>query len=59
MGKADRGDCFSAGFIYGLYQKHTTTDIIDFAVAAAVGKLYKAGDATMQRIEDVKTKNCQ
>lgn len=54
--KVGSGDCFMAGLIYGLNQKRTTKDIIDYAVAAAVGKLYEAGDATHQTIEEVKEK---
>jgi 2-dehydro-3-deoxygluconokinase len=51
--KVGSGDCFMAGLIYSLFQNHSTKDIIDFAVAAAVGKLYEAGDATRQTIEDI------
>lgn len=54
--KVGSGDCFMAGLIYGLYNKHSTKNIIDFAAAAAVGKLYEAGDSTQQTIEDVKRK---
>jgi len=58
MGKAvDRvgsGDCFMGGLIYGLYNKHAPQQVIDFAAAAAVGKLKEKGDATDQAIEDVK-----
>ncbi|MEY2918155.1 MAG: hypothetical protein RIS73_1869 [Bacteroidota bacterium] len=52
--KVGSGDCFMAGLIYGLYNQHNLKDIIDFAAAAAVGKLYEAGDATKQTIEKVK-----
>lgn len=54
--KVGSGDCFMAGLIYGLFHKHTPEDIIDFSVAAAVGKLYEAGDATQQTIEGIKLK---
>jgi 2-dehydro-3-deoxygluconokinase len=50
------GDCFMAGLIYGLSQQHSPQTIIDFAAAAAVGKLHEAGDATQQTIEDVESK---
>ncbi|MGZ5220682.1 MAG: PfkB family carbohydrate kinase [Chitinophagaceae bacterium] len=51
--KVGSGDCFMGGLIYGLYNKHSTKKIIDFAAAAAVGKLYERGDATRQTIEQV------
>ncbi len=47
------GDCCMAGLIYGLYHQHTPQNIIDFATAAAVGKLSEKGDATRQTVEDV------
>ncbi len=47
------GDCFMGGLIYGLSQNHEAGDIIDFAAAAAVGKLYEAGDSTRQTVEEV------
>lgn len=53
---ADRigsGDCFMGGLIYGLYYQHQPQDIIDYAAAAAVGKLGEKGDATRQTVTDV------
>jgi len=52
--KVGTGDCFMAGLISGLYQQHQAKATIDFAAAAAVGKLYEIGDSTKQKIEDVK-----
>jgi 2-dehydro-3-deoxygluconokinase len=52
--KVGTGDCFMAGLIYGLYNQQPLKEIIDFASAAAVGKLYETGDSTNQHIEDVK-----
>jgi len=52
--KVGTGDCFMAGLIYGLYHDKFLKEIIDFAAAAAVGKLYEIGDSTKQTIEDVK-----
>lgn len=47
------GDCFMAGLIYGLYQNHVPQTMLDFAAAAAFGKLQEIGDATRQTVEDV------
>lgn len=52
--KVGSGDCFMGGLIYGLYNKHEAQDIIDFASAAAVGKMNEKGDSTNQTIESVK-----
>jgi 2-dehydro-3-deoxygluconokinase len=51
--KVGSGDCFMAGLIYGGYNKHLPQQIIDFAAAAAVGKMQEVGDATKQSVEDV------
>lgn len=51
--KVGSGDCFMAGLIYGLYHKKNARETVDFAASAAVGKLYEAGDATQQDINDV------
>jgi 2-dehydro-3-deoxygluconokinase len=51
--KVGSGDCFMAGLIYGLQQKNTPQEIINFAAAAAVGKLGVIGDATNQTIEQI------
>ena len=48
------GDCFMAGLIYGMHHHHTPEEIINFAAAAAVGKLYELGDATEQSLEQIK-----
>ncbi len=52
--KAGSGDCFMGGLIYGLVNQHQPQDIINFAGAAAVGKMREKGDATNQTIDDVK-----
>jgi 2-dehydro-3-deoxygluconokinase len=54
--KVGSGDCFMAGLIYGLYQDKALQKTIDYAVAAAYGKLYETGDATRQTIEEVTQK---
>jgi len=48
------GDCFMAGLIYGIRHQHTPEENINFAAAAAVGKLYELGDATEQSLEQIK-----
>lgn len=55
-GVADRsgsGDCFMAGLIYGLRKALTAQEIVDFATAAAFGKLQEKGDATAQTVADI------
>ena len=54
--KAGSGDCFMAGLIYGFYHENSLQELIDYAAAAAVGKLQEEGDTTRQTIEMVKTK---
>lgn len=51
--KVGSGDCFMAGIICGLYNQYEINKTIDFAAAAAVGKLYEKGDATQQSIESI------
>ncbi len=53
--KVGTGDCFMAGLIYGLHNNHTAEDIINFASAAAVGKMSVEGDSTIQSITDIQT----
>jgi 2-dehydro-3-deoxygluconokinase len=54
--KAGSGDCFMAGLIYGLRNKMLPQQIIDFASAAATGKLFEQGDSTQQTVERVKAR---
>jgi 2-dehydro-3-deoxygluconokinase len=54
--KVGSGDCFMAGLLYGFHKNHEPQQIIDFAAAAAFGKLQEYGDATSQTVEDVLTK---
>ncbi|HEV7332764.1 MAG TPA: sugar kinase [Flavisolibacter sp.] len=51
--KAGSGDCYMAGIIYGCYKQHTPQEIVDFATAAAFGKLHEKGDATNQTTETI------
>jgi len=48
------GDCFMAGLIYGFYHQLNLQDKIEFATAAAFGKLLLKGDATTQTVTDIK-----
>ncbi len=55
-GVADRsgsGDCFMAGLIYGLYNQHQPQELLNYATAAAFGKLQEHGDATEQDVLSV------
>ena len=51
--KVGSGDCFMAGLVYGFHSKHKAQQIIDFAAAAAFGKLHEKGDITSQSVENV------
>lgn len=47
------GDCFMAGLIYGLYRQQDPQQVVNFAAAAAFGKLQELGDATSQTVADI------
>ena len=51
--RSGSGDCFMAGLIYGSINKFNAQDTVDFAAAAAVGKLQQKGDATTSTIAEV------
>jgi 2-dehydro-3-deoxygluconokinase len=51
--RSGSGDCFMAGLIYGILQNDQPQNILNFATAAAVGKLKERGDGTRQDIEAV------
>ncbi|WP_266366375.1 PfkB family carbohydrate kinase [Tellurirhabdus rosea] len=51
--KVGSGDCFMAGLIYGLFNGRTPQEVVDYAAAAAFGKLQEYGDATAQTEADV------
>jgi len=46
--RSGSGDCYMAGLIYGLYNKMEPQEIVNYATAAAFGKLQEQGDATGQ-----------
>jgi 2-dehydro-3-deoxygluconokinase len=43
-----------AGLIYGLYNHHQPQELLNYATAAAFGKLQEQGDATGQDVLTVK-----
>ncbi|MFY7964440.1 MAG: sugar kinase [Chitinophagaceae bacterium] len=48
--RSGSGDCFMAGLIYGLYNNNAAQDIVNYATAAAFGKLQEQGDSTAQDV---------
>jgi 2-dehydro-3-deoxygluconokinase len=48
--RSGSGDCFMAGLIYGLSKNHAPQDVVNYATAAAFGKLQETGDATGQDV---------
>jgi 2-dehydro-3-deoxygluconokinase len=48
--RSGSGDCFMGGLIYGFYNRHAPQDIVNYATAAAFGKLQEQGDATQQDV---------
>ncbi len=52
--RSGSGDCFMAGLIYGLYNQHQPQELLNYATAAAFGKLQEQGDATGQDVLTVK-----
>lgn len=51
--KVGSGDCFMAGLIYGLYKKQPVKEALEFATAAAYGKLFIESDATNMTVAAV------
>lgn len=51
--KVGTGDCFMAGLIYGILQKRTSQQIVEFAARAAYQKLFIMGDATTSGMEEI------
>lgn len=47
------GDCFMAGVISGLIRGRAPQEIVNFAAAAAFGKLHVTGDATTQTENEI------
>lgn len=51
--RSGSGDCYMAGLIYSLSKKQTPQEVVEFATAAAFGKLQEKGDATSQTVETI------
>lgn len=51
--RSGSGDCYMAGLIYSLGKKQEPQEVVEFATAAAFGKLQEKGDATSQTIETI------
>ena len=51
--KVGSGDCFMAGLIYGNLKNLNDNELLEFATAAAVDKMFVAGDATTSSVEEI------
>jgi 2-dehydro-3-deoxygluconokinase len=54
--KAGSGDCFMAGIITSFWNNYSPQKAVNFASAAAVGKMKEKGDSTNQSIESILNK---
>lgn len=54
--KAGSGDCFMASVIYGYLNGYDRLRTVNFATAAATGKLSEPGDSTRQTVEQIKAR---
>jgi 2-dehydro-3-deoxygluconokinase len=52
--KVGSGDCFMAALIFALRNGYTPPEVIEFAAAAAFGKLHEKGDFTDHSVDNVK-----
>jgi 2-dehydro-3-deoxygluconokinase len=53
VSKVGSGDCFMGGLIYGMTNQHAPQETLNFAAAAAFGKLQEDSDATRQSVAQV------
>jgi 2-dehydro-3-deoxygluconokinase len=53
--KVGSGDCFMGGLIFGISKGWAPQHVINFAAAAAIGKLQEHGDSTHQTVQQVET----
>lgn len=51
--RAGSGDCYMAGLIYGMTNNLSSQETVEYATAAAFGKLQEKGDSTRQTVENV------
>ena len=51
--KVGSGDCFMAGLIHGILANNSLQQIINFAAAAAFGKLQEKGDTTKKSLSEI------
>jgi 2-dehydro-3-deoxygluconokinase len=51
--KVGSGDCFMAGLIFALQNSYTPAAAVEFAAAAAFGKLHERGDFTSQPVTHI------
>jgi 2-dehydro-3-deoxygluconokinase len=51
--RAGSGDCYMAGLIYGITNQLSPQETVEYATAAAFGKLQEKGDSTSQSVEKV------
>ncbi len=54
VSKVGSGDFFMGGLIYGMTNQHAPQEVLNFAAAAAFGKLQEDSDATRQSVAQVK-----
>lgn len=52
--KVGSGDCFMAGLIHSSLNNYSNEDTINYAAAAAFGKLQEKGDTTLNSVETIK-----
>ena len=52
--KVGSGDCYMAGLIYGLLQRHAPREVVSFASAAGFTKLFVESDATNMTVDQIK-----
>lgn len=56
MDRSGSGDCFMAGLIYGFVTNpNDPQELLNYATAAAFGKLQEHGDATEQEVLQVES----
>ncbi len=51
--RAGSGDCYMAGLIYGTTNQLPSQETVEYATAAAFGKLQEKGDSTRQEVDTI------